>query len=320
MSDVTTEKKKLEEKVAALLKQVLNEETMKDDAKKVKYFTGLPNFAVLKAVYNLAAKELTESSDCSLFQQYLITLVKLRLNVGDLDLAYRFGISQSSVSRYIHKWVDILYIRTSFLVHWPERPELMKTMPNDFRKHFRKCVIIIDCFEVFIERPSSLLARAQTYSNYKKHNTVKFLIGVTPQGSVAFISKGWGGRVSDVHLTENCGLLRKLLPGDMILADRGFTIQDSAGLYCAEVCVPPFTKGKSQLSKVEIEKARQLSHVRIHVERVIGVIRQKFSILHATIPISIIASTDDDGVSFIDKIVTVCCALCNCCDSVVPFD
>ena len=137
LSDVTTEKNKLEEKVAAVLKQVLNEETMKDDAKKVRYFTGLPNFAVLKAVYNLAAKELTKSSDCSLFQQYLITLVKLRLNVGGLDLTYRFGISQSSVSRYIHKWVDIPYTRASFLVHWSECPELMKTMPNDFQKHFR---------------------------------------------------------------------------------------------------------------------------------------------------------------------------------------
>jgi len=173
---------------------------------------------------------------------------------------------------------------------------------------------------VYIERPSSLLARAQTYSNYKKHNTVKFLIGITPRGSVAFISKGWGGRVSDVHLTENCGLLKKLLPGDMILADRGFTIQDSAGLYCAEVRIPPFTKGKSQLSKIEIENACQLSHVCIHVERLIGVIRQKFSLLHSTLPISIIASSEDDGVSFIDKIVTICCALCNCHNSVVPFD
>jgi len=92
----------------------------------------------------------------------------------------------------------------------------------------------------------------------------------------------------------------------MILADQGFTIQDSAGLYCAEVCIPSFTKGKSQLSKIEIENTCQLSYVRIHVERVIGVIRQKLSILHSTLPICIMASSDDDGISFIDKIVTIC--------------
>ena len=253
LSKVNKEKHKLEDQLQVLSQQVISEATLKDNDKKVKYFTGLPSFLVLKAIYNLTAKGLPESADCPLFNQYLLTLVKLRLNIGDLDLSHRFAISQASVSRYIHKWMDILHTRLSFLIHWPERPDLMKTMPNDFRKHFKKCVLIIDCFEVFIERPASLLARAQTYSNYKKHNTMKFLIGITPQGSVAYISKGWGGRVSDVHLTENCGLLQKLSPGDMILADRGFTVQDSAGLYCAEVCIPPLTRGKKQLSKVEIE-------------------------------------------------------------------
>ena len=71
-----------------------------------------------------------------------------------------------------------------------------------------------------------------------------------------FISKGWGGCVSDVHLIENSGLLQKLMPVDIILADRGFTIQDSAGkpqdsagMYCVEVRILPFTKGKKQLSR-----------------------------------------------------------------------
>ena len=77
---------------------------------------------------------------------------------------------------------------------------------------------------MFCERPSDLMARAQTFSNYKHHNTVKFLIAITPQGVISFVSKGWGGRVSDKHLTENCGLLNFLLPGDVILADRGFTV------------------------------------------------------------------------------------------------
>ena len=246
LSEVTKEKHKVEGQLQLLLTQrVSSEATLKDDYKKVKYFTGLPSFSVLRSIYNMTVKGLPEPADCSLFDHYLVTLVKLRLNTGDVHLAFRFGISQTNVSRYVHQCVDILYNRLQVLIHWPERPDLMKTMPIDFRKHFKKCVLIIDCFEVFIEQPVSLLARAQTYSNYKKHNTIKFLIGITPQGSVVYTSEGWGGRVSDVHLTENYGLLQKLLPGDMILADRGFTIQDSAGMYCAEVRIPPFTKGKT---------------------------------------------------------------------------
>ena len=72
-----------------------------------------------------------------------------------------------------------------------------------FRQSYRKCVVIIDCFEIFIERATNLKARAQTWSNYKHHNTIKFLIGIAPQGAVTYISKGWGGRVSDVYLTEH---------------------------------------------------------------------------------------------------------------------
>ena len=83
---------------------------------------------------------------------------------------------------------------------------------------------------------------------------------------MSFISKGWGGCVSDIHLTENCGLLQNLLPGDLVLADRGFTIQENAGLYCAEVKVPPFIRGKKQLSKFEIDTSQHLSRVCIHVE------------------------------------------------------
>ena len=179
----------------------------------------------------------------------------------------------------------------------------MKTMPTDFRQHSRKCTIIIDCFEIFMEHSASLKPRAQTYSNYKKHNTVKYLIGITPQGSVTYLSKGWGSRASDVYITENCGLLQKLSPGDMILADHGFTVQDSAGLYCAEVCIPPFTRGKKQLSKTEVDNARRLSRVRIHVERVIGLVRQKYKILQSTLPVNMVSCSEVDGFTIIDKIV-----------------
>lgn len=188
----------------------------------------------------------------------------------------------------------------------------------DFRKHCPKCAVIIDCFEIFLEKPSDLLCRAQTFSSYKHHNTVKYLIGITPQGTVCFISDGWGGRVSDKYLTENSNIWSHLTPGDTILADRGFDIREFVGLYCANVTIPDFTRGKKQLTGIEVEQTRRIANVRIHVERVIGVLRQKYTILSEIHPIdSVIAK---DGVCLLDQIVFVCCSLVNLCDSVVPFE
>ncbi len=74
-----------------------------------------------------------------------------------------------------------MYIYLQPLIVWPRREEVLKTMPEMFKNDFRRCICIIDCFEVFCERPSDLMARAQTYSNYKHHNTIKFLIPTSPR-------------------------------------------------------------------------------------------------------------------------------------------
>ena len=113
---------------------------------------------------------------------------------------------------------------------------------------------------------------------------------------------------------------RSFLLGDVILADRGFNAQDSAGLFCAELKTPSFTRGKNQLSKFDVDTSRRISRLRVHVERIIGVLRQKFTILQSTLPINMITSACEGDCSMIDKIVTVCSSLCNCCESVVPCD
>ena len=212
-------------------------------------------------ILNLVAPAVTSTARCALpkFSQMICVLLKLQLGVPDQDIAYRFIVSWSTISRSFQKWVDAMYVRLKPLVIWPTRENVQKTMPSAFRSYFGRCIAIIDCFEVFIERPSSLVACAQTYSNYKSHNTAKYLIAITPQGIVSFVSKGWGDRVSDRHLTEECGLLQYLNPGDQILADRGFNIKDSVGFYCAEVKLPAFTGGKKQLFQLEVDTTRQLA-------------------------------------------------------------
>ena len=96
-----------------------------------------------------------------------------------------------------------------------------------------------------------------------------------------------GGRVSDKHLTTECGFLRKLLPGDMVLADRAFDIADELALCGVSLSIPSFTKGKDQLSQAEVESSRQLSRLHIHVEGAVGRL-MNYSILSSTLPVSIL--------------------------------
>ena len=89
----------------------------------------------------------------------------------------------------------------------------------------------------------------------------------------------------------------------------------TVGFYCAEVKLPAFTRGKKQLSQLEVDTTRQLAQVRIHVERVIGLIRNKYTLLQSTINIAMLNT--ENKISTLDKIVFICSALCNCNNSVV---
>ncbi len=62
----------------------------------------------------------------------------------------------------------------------------------DVEKH-----CIIDCTENFIERPKSLDAQPKTWSDYKKHNTIKFLIAISPSGYIMSIPDCYGGRAAN---------------------------------------------------------------------------------------------------------------------------
>ena len=120
---------------------------------------------ILKAVYDhvVATLPVEGNSKLSLFQQFMCTILKLRLNSQIQDLAFRFNVSPATVSRVMLKWLSQMDIRLQDLIIWPDRDCLQRTMPECFIESFGKKVpIIIDCFEIFIERPSNLQVRAYT--------------------------------------------------------------------------------------------------------------------------------------------------------------
>ena len=69
------------------------------------------------------------------------------------------------------------------------------------------------------------------FSNYKNHNTFMGLVGISPDGVIAFVSSLFPGCISDKELTRKSGILDLLKPGDSIMADRGFNIEEDLILY-----------------------------------------------------------------------------------------
>ena len=177
--ELTMENGRLKSRVSQLMAQPFSENALGKD-EDVRLYTGLPSAAVLKSVFMFVTSGMVPhhvGSKLSPFQEFCIALTKLRLNSRLHELAFQVGLSESSASRLLRKWFTALDIRLSFLIHWPDHEELQKTMPQCCIKSFgKKVAVIIDCFEIFIDRPSNLMARAQTWSNCKHHNTIKVCV------------------------------------------------------------------------------------------------------------------------------------------------
>ncbi|KAH6947736.1 hypothetical protein HPB50_021094 [Hyalomma asiaticum] len=294
------------------LRKITRDIVMKSQ-KSVKFHTGIVSTEMFAALLQLILSVWSPSTRTALDpeQQLILVLMRLRLGLLTDDLAHRFGISTSSVSRIFHSWLDVLAENFRKFLIWPSRQAVKSGCPKAFQDAMFKNVRgIIDCTEIFIERPTSMTARSQTYSNYKHHNTVKLLLVISPSGSITYVSKAWGGRVSDKELTQHSGLLELVEEGDVYLVDRGFRCEEMFGARGASLLMPSLTKKRAQLPGAEVTMSRKLSSVRIHVERSIQRLKA-FRLFHMILPVSFVKRAGDVGYATIDKLAIVCCGLVN---------
>ncbi|XP_020487666.2 uncharacterized protein [Labrus bergylta] len=301
----------------------LSESSLRNDAEKVKFYTGLPNFFVLETVMWLLAPHMDGMKNMKLskFQQLLLTLMRLRLDLRNQDLAYRFGIKVSMVTRTVHQMVNIMsstLVPTA--VFWPSRAELRKNLPAALCASHPDCAVIIDCFTVPFEEPVSRGNQQQLQHGMgMSYNVLKYLIGVAPQGVVTFVSRGVLGNVSDKGLAEGCGFLCKLLPGDVVLANRDLDIADSVAARGAIFKIAR-SYGSSEGSTLTDSSSGTLS-VQRHVERVISIVKQRYAMLTGPVESPFTTTSErTSNLSTFDKIVQVACALNNLCISAAPLE
>ncbi len=304
----------LESKVQTLTherKQLKSDVDLKDD-QIIHFYTGLRSSKVFFALltYLTTAWSPGTLSPPTALQFYLV-LMKLRFGLTHKDLAFRSHCSHATISAIFHDWLNIMAQRFSSLIHWPSREEIKKNLPALFRSPpFNSVRCIIDCSEIFIDRPTSLSASAMTYSNYKSHDTIKFLVGISPTGSITFLSKSWGGWASDKTITKSSGLIDLLEEGDIVMADRGFSFPEYFAAKGVQLLIPASTPGKTPLSGQEVSMSCHMSRMRIHVEKAIGRIKN-YCILQQTLPINLVKRRPKDTVATVDKILLVCSALSN---------
>ena len=292
------------------------------DNQKVLFYTGFPDYATLKSCYDFlgpavnslnywgstghgnstAERNLGRTRTLPPLEEFFLLLVRLRLGLFERDLAYRFGISVSTVSRICITWVNFLYVKLKELPLWPKRDSVLSCMPACFKHLYPTTRVIIDATEIFVETPSLPELQQMTYSSYKNHNTYKGLIGISPGGAITFVSQLFPGSITDKELTRKSGLLDMLESGDSVMADRGFDIQDDLTPLGVKVNIPPFMRGKTQLEESERIETKRIASLWIHVERAMERIKN-FHIFDRVLPATL---TD-----LAEQMFFVCAALSN---------
>ncbi|XP_077532049.1 uncharacterized protein LOC144144464 [Haemaphysalis longicornis] len=303
---------KLEAECRKLKSQLLAVDSL--DNSVFKFYTGLANKGQFDALYGLVkdnaermmypwndqpAKETGRDRELSKREELFLVLFRLRTGSSTKETARNFGVSEATVSRTFCAWINLLDKQLSAMTTVPTLEQVKENLPESF-KFFPNTRIVLDCTEVRIQKSTKLTAQRQTYSPYKHYNTFKALVGVTPDGYVSFVPDLWGGHTSDTEVVQKSGILEILQPGDGVMVDKGFRLENLVPPGVT-VHIPPFKKAP-QFSREQVGATRKLASARIHVERVIRRIKE-YHFFDKVIPINMLDISS--------SIFRTCAFLCN---------
>ena len=211
--------------------------------------------------------------------------MRLRRGYTLTDMSYQFKMGQDKLSCIFVTFLQLMYNKFQAMRSTMFAPlSHHSPMPSAFRNPLlSKVRVVIDCTEFAVQSSKDYKQQGHLYSSYKSRTTAKVLIGVAPSGAGMFCSDAYEGAISDREITTKSGFLTFIGPGDVVLADKGFTIHDLLAEKDATLVIPPFLKDKGQLTPEQLALTKIIARARIHVERYNDRVKN-FKILDQTIP------------------------------------
>ncbi|XP_071650661.1 uncharacterized protein [Temnothorax longispinosus] len=162
---------------------------------KPKVYIGLPANGFF--IINL----LCEKTNISV-RDICLTLSRIKLSDTYSCLGDCFGLGATSASVIFRQTLPVLALHLKKLIIWPSAISIRRNLPREFHGKYYNVQSIIDCLEIEIQKPTNPIHQSITWSEYKKCNTLKYLISATPDGHINFISEGFGGRITDAAIVE----------------------------------------------------------------------------------------------------------------------
>lgn len=210
----------------------------------------------------------------------MFTLITLRLGLIPSIGIRIFGVrmTKNTFSCIVTKTMFLLEVALRLMFPFPSSEEVKSQfMPDE--PEFQQYVsehnirIIIDGTELRHVSPTDTDAQKAFFSIYKNYHTSKYLVGITPNGRIRFVSVGFPGAISDDITVSVSGLTEILEIGDGVLADKGyqcFSYLSKAGakLITPKRCLKGFLSCSAAID------TRRIARYRIHIERAINAIKR----------------------------------------------
>ena len=302
-------------------------EMFKDSNDKVKYLTGLEDYAMLKALSEIINEYQRNLVRLSSFQQLMVTLMKIKLNLPMKLFAVLFNVNLTSISRVFNETIDLLFKAVVPLyIVWPNREDMRSILPSEL-SDCENCVYITDTFDMQVDLSNGLSSVANSieggsdsgsYVNNNCQKIRRFLMTIAPQGSVIYISKGVIGEVSDRTLALESGFFENIAPGDVILTEKELGIDDAVAVMGASLRSSNSVKspGKALVNEGDENNSRRL----VRIKRVIQLLKKKYMILDNKIPINWVKHSEKETHTTLDKIVHVVCSLSNMTNKIWTYE